>query len=258
MKVTLLRSAIDTAPGDDFQYLTTYLVNDCLAIDAGCLGLVGSPKRQSDVRDVLLTHSHLDHIASLPVFLENIYEGRADCVTIHASQAVLDCLQQDVFNNRVWPDFIAISEREPNSPFLKLAALDAGQTVEIQGVRVTPVEMNHIVPTFGYVLEDDSATVVIVSDTGPTDEIWMRANAARNLKAVFLEITFPNEMSQIADISKHLTTAMFGVELGKLTRPARVLTIHLKARYAEQISRELDELSLPNVELVQFGRVYEF
>jgi ribonuclease BN (tRNA processing enzyme) len=118
--------------------------------------------------------------------------------------------------------------------------------------------MNHIVPTFGFVLEDDSATVVIVSDTGPTDEIWQRANAAQNLKAVFLEITFPNEMSQIADISKHLTTAMFGAELGKLTRPARVLTIHLKARYAEQISRELDELSLPNVELVQFGRVYEF
>lgn len=258
MKVTLLRSALEIPAGEDYQYLTTYVINDCFAIDAGCLGLVGPPQQQANVRDVLLTHSHLDHIASLPVFLENIYDGRTDCVTVHASQAVLDCLQRDVFNNRVWPDFIAISEREPNAPFLKLAALHAGQTVEIQGVRVTPVEMNHIVPTFGFVLEDDSATVVLLSDTGPTDDIWKRANAARNLKAVFLEITFPNEMSHIADISKHLTTAMFGAELRKLTQPARVLTIHLKARYAEQISRELDELSLPNVELIQFGRVYEF
>lgn len=258
MKVTLLRSALETPPGEEYQYLTTYVVNEHLAIDAGCLGLVGSPERQAGIRDVVLTHSHQDHIASLPVFLENAYEARSDCVTIHGSRAVLDCLQRDVFNNRVWPDFIAISKRQPQAPFLKLATLDAGRTVEIQGVRVTPIELNHIVPTFGYVLEDASATVVIVSDTGPTDEIWSRANAARNLKAVFLEVTFPNEMSQIADVSKHLTPALFGAELGKLTRPARVLTIHLKARYADPIARQLAALSLTNVELVQFGRVYEF
>lgn len=258
MKVTLLRSALETPSGEDYQYLTSYVINNCLAIDAGCLGLVGSPQRQSAIRDVLLTHSHLDHIASLPVFLENVYDGRSDCVTIHASRPVHDCLQRDVFNGRVWPDFIAISQRDPQARFLKLATLDAGRAVDIGGVRVTPVEMNHIVPTFGFMLEDASATVVIVSDTGPTDEIWSRANAAQNLKAVFLEVTFPNEMSRIADVSKHLTPALFGAELGKLTQPARVLTIHLKARFADQIARQIAALSLPNVELVQFGRVYEF
>ena len=146
MKLTLIPGTVTGSP-DHFQYVSCCLVNDVLALDAGPLGMYLSPPEQARVRHVLLTHTHIDHVASLPIFVENAYEGKADCVTVHGSAAVLDCLQRDLFNGRVWPDFIALSRGD--KPFLKLSRLDPGQTVDLDGLRVTAVELNHVVPTSG-------------------------------------------------------------------------------------------------------------
>src|SRR5205085_8502558 len=163
------------------------------------------------------TQGHIDHRASLPVFLETAYEAGSDCVTVHAGPAVLDALQRDIFNGQIWPDMIAISRKE--GPFLQLSPLEAGRPVEVGGVRLTPVAVNHVVPTFGFVVEDGSAAVVIPSDTGPTEEIWHAANRLSHLKAVFLEATFPSHMARLAELAKHLTPTLFAGEVRKLTRP---------------------------------------
>lgn len=255
MKVLLVPSAVAT-PREPFQYSTAYLVNDTLAVDAGCIGYYGSAQEQARVRHVLISHTHIDHIASLPIFVENAYEGKPDCVTIHGSAAVLDCLRTDLFNNRVWPDFLALSP--PDKPFLKLATLDAGKTVELEGLRITPIAVNHVVPTHGFLIEDAAGAILIASDTGPTDEIWRRANQTPNLKAVFLEACFPNEMKWLADVSKHLTPLLFAEELRKLTRPVPVFAVHIKARFRPQVINELNALALPNVQIGQFGHVYNF
>jgi cAMP phosphodiesterase len=241
---------------DQNQFLTSFLVNDTLAIDAGSLGFFGHPTEQARIKHLLITHSHIDHIASVPIFVENAYEGKKDCVTIHGSQVVLDCLQRDMFNNRVWPDFIALSM--PEAPFLKLQPLEAGQTVELEGLRITAVAVNHVVPTTGFILEEPGAAVVIVSDTGPTEDIWKAANATPNLKAVFLEACFPNAMTGLAVVSKHLTPAMLGQEVQKLTPPARIIAVHIKARFRQQVVQELHNLALPNLEIGGMGQTYWF
>src|SRR4051812_19047374 len=123
MKVTLLSSCVSGSSPDHFQFLSTTLINDTVAVDAGCLGFFGSPQEQARIRHVLLTHSHIDHLASLPVFVENVFENRPDCVTVHGSRAVLDACQRDLFNNRLWPDFVALSQTE--GKFLELAPLEA-------------------------------------------------------------------------------------------------------------------------------------
>lgn len=256
MKVTLLRSAFSVDEGVENQFLTSYLVNESVAIDAGCVGLMGETQRQSLVKHIFLSHTHLDHIASLPIFVENAYEAKRDCVIVYGSQAVLDCLRSDIFNNRVWPDFIALSSEE--APFLKLAKIEAGQTVELDGLKVTPVNVNHVVPTLGFIVSDSQAAVVIVSDTGPTDDIWNLANESPALKAVFLEVTFPDSMSRLAEIAKHLTPSTLAGEVRKLRRPVPVFAVHIKARYHTQIVAELDALGLDHVQLVQFGSEYEF
>lgn len=238
------------------QYLTSYLINDTVAIDAGCVGLVGEPQDQAAIKHILVSHTHIDHIASLPIFLENAYEAKRDCVTVYGSGPVLECLQQDIFNNRIWPDFIAISPKD--APFLKLATLEAGRTVDVAGLRITPVPVNHVVPTMGFVVADDTSAVVILSDTGPTEEIWEFANREPNLKAAFIEVTFPNAMTHIADLSKHLTPAMLAVEARKLDRPVPLITVHLKARFQAEIVQELDALALPQLQLVEFGKEYSF
>jgi ribonuclease BN (tRNA processing enzyme) len=177
-------------------------------------------------------------------------------VTIHGSAAVLDSCQRDLFNDRIWPDFIALSQGD--KPFLRLSRLEAGQTIELEGLCITVAALDHVVPTVGYLIADGNSSIAFVSDTGPTEEIWRLANAQTNLKAVFLEATFPNEMAWLADVSKHLTPATFATEVRKLSRPVPLIAIHLKARYRNQVAAQLQALNLPNLEIGRFDVAYEF
>jgi ribonuclease BN (tRNA processing enzyme) len=232
------------------------VINDTLAVDAGSLGLFGTPREQARIRHILISHSHIDHIASLPVFLENAYEESSESVTVHGSAEVLRCLQQDLFNNRLWPDFPHL----PNvaAPFLKLAPLEPGRTIELEGLRITPVALDHVVPTLGFLIADRDAAVAIISDTGPTDEVWRLANATPELKAIFLEVTFPNCLNDLAAASKHLTPALFLAEVSKLKRPASLIAVHIKPRFQEEVVAELQALGIPNFWIGQPGKTYRF
>src|SRR5947209_14460913 len=106
MKVTLLPSALGAGP---LQYLTTLLVNDNVALDAGSLGLVGTPAEQARVGHVFLTHAHIDHVGGLPIYLENVSDDSAICPVVYAPQPVLDMVRRDVLNDRLFPDFVRIS-----------------------------------------------------------------------------------------------------------------------------------------------------
>ncbi len=259
MKIKLLPSCVShngLALPD--QYLTSLLINETIAIDAGSLGFYGTPFEQEKVRHVLITHTHTDHIASLPLFVENVYSGQPDCVTIYGSDSVLDCLRRDVFNDRVWPDFLRLSEQNPAAPFLHLQRIEAGQPLLLDGLRFIPVPVDHLVPTLGFIIEEPGSTVVIPSDTGPTQTIWELADREANLKAVFLEAAFPDELTWLAESSRHLTPAMFAREVAKLHERVRVLVVHIKPRFRDQVLAQLQALGLPNVEVCLPGHEYQF
>jgi ribonuclease BN (tRNA processing enzyme) len=255
VKVRLVPSNIGDA-NEQSQSLSTYLFNDTIAIDAGCLGNFGSFADQVRVRNIFLTHSHIDHTGSLPIFIDTVFQGGSDCVTVHASKDVLDCLQRDMFNDRVWPDFIGLST--PEAPFLQLSVLEAYHPVTIEGLRFTPIPVDHVVPTFGYIVESTKSAVVVSSDTGPTKAIWERANATPNLKAVFLEASFPEALAGLATKSKHLTPAGLAQEVRKLSSRPAIIAVHLKSRFYSELVRELQALSIPNLEIGRFDKAYEF
>lgn len=258
MKVTLVPSSVaaDGSAPASIQHLTSYLVDDSLVIDAGCVGLLDDPEKQSQVRRAFLSHTHLDHIASLPILVENAYRANRAGITIHASEYVIACLKTNMFNWDVWPDFVALSTAETS--FLRFETIEPGRSVSFEGFVVTPIEVNHVVPTLGFVIEDETSAIVVSSDTGPTEAIWERARSTKNLKAVFLEATFPAEMHRLADLSKHLTTETFAREVEKIDRSVRVIAVHIKARYHRQVVTELEAYRLANVEIGRFGVPYCF
>lgn len=253
MEVTILPSS---ASGQPTQLFTTYIINGTLAVDAGSLGLYGSLEDQSRVKHILITHAHLDHVASLPPFLDYVYDGSGDCVVIHGNAHVLDCLKKDIFNNRLYPDFLHISTFRP--PYLKLNELKSGEPLELLGLKVTPVEVNHVIPTYGFIIEDEQSAVVFPSDTGPTDELWRLASQNPKVKGVFLEATFPRSMAWLADLARHLTPDLYALEMKKLGKPARFITVHMHPRHRDTVQRELLELNLPGVEIGRFGVPYTF
>lgn len=253
MKVELLPSAL---PGGDHQFLVTYLVDGVVAIDAGALGLVADLRRQRAVRHVFVTHEHLDHIASLPLFLENVYEPGPECVELLAAPAVLRFLHDDIFNGRVWPDFFQLSR--PADAFVNPCPIEALVPVRRAGLAITPVPVSHSVETLGMIVDDGRTAVAFPSDTGPTERFWEVLAAVPNLAAVFLECSFPDSRASLAEVTGHHCTTSFAAEVRRFGRDTRWIVVHRKPRFAAEIAREIDELGLPGVELVVPGRVYEF
>jgi cAMP phosphodiesterase len=253
MKVELLPSSI---PATEAQFLVSFLVNDVVAVDAGPLGLLSDLARQERVRHVFITHEHLDHIATLPILLENVYSPGPDCIELLGLPDVLDFIHRDVFNGRVWPDFFELSTGA--NRFVRSTPLAVLEPVERAGLTVTPIPVSHGVDTLGYLVDDGRAAVAFPSDTGPTDVLWKHLAATPRLDAVFLEVSFPNALADLATTTGHHCPATFAKELAKLGRDVRWIVVHRKARFAAEIARELAALGLPNVELVKPGVAYEF
>ena len=254
MRVRLLPSAPGRKEGA--QFLSTFLVNDVVAIDAGSLGLYGHPRDQAGIRHVFLTHSHADHVATLPIFVENAYEGKAESVVVYGHPAVLQSVKKDIFNDRIWPDFVRLSR--PESPYLRMQPLADEKPVEVAGLRITPVPVEHVVPTYAFVVEDGRTSVIFGGDSGPTTRIWELARKDPRLSAVFLECTFPDSMRELADVSAHLTPTTFALEVAKLPAAVQIFAIHIKPRYRTEVLAELARLDLPNLIVGKSGEEYSF
>lgn len=238
------------------QFLISYVCDQQVAIDAGGIGELAPLSRQFQIEDVFLTHAHLDHTATLPVFLDNVFNPGPECVRLHGLSATLQVLQQDMFNNRLWPDFVALST--PQNRFLEMRDFEPEQTVAAAHLKLTPVLLRHVIPTVGYLVSDGRSTVAFISDTLPTDRIWELARGCPDLKAVFLEVSFPNSMTWLAEAAAHLTPQTFRSELAKLGRDVPVVAIHLKPRFRAELEREIEALGLPQVRIGRAGETLEF
>lgn len=255
MKIKVVGSSIDDRSMGP-QFAASYILNGSVAIDAGSIGMISSVGEQCAIKHIFLSHSHLDHIASLPIFLDNVYAFGPDCPTIYGSTSVRDCLLQDMFNERMWPDLIRLSKDE--SPFLRFLEIENGVTTEVEGLRLTPVELHHVVPVFGFIIEEADSAIAIISDTGPTDAMWSQARSTPNLKAVFLESAFPNSMAWLAERAGHLTPQMFRDEYQKLGLDLPVYAVHIKPAFYDEVVGDLKSLGLAQLEITRPNTVYEF
>ena len=256
MKIQLLPSSFDgegrAAPE---QRLTCFLIDDRVTIDAGSLALgLGARVR---VRDCIVTHPHMDHIATLPIFIDDNFAALDEPVRVHATEEVIAALKADVFNGTVYPPFHEFSNQRTR--VLEYVPVRAGEEFEVAHLRVTAVPVNHIVPTVGLVLTDGRATVAFSSDTGETDELWHEVNRRPRLDALLIEASFPDALARLAQISGHLTPATLRTELAKLRHAdAEVLAMHLKPAYRDTLVQELDALGLDNLKVMEPGREYSW
>lgn len=239
-----------------YQYLVSYVVNDVIAIDAGCLGFGLSLGAQRRVTDVFLSHCHLDHVASLPIFLDNVYQHGPQCVTVHGSDQTLAVLQQDMLNDRIWPDFVSLSTQA--SPFLGLNHIFGVMPVSVGPMRITPLPLLHVIPTYGFLLEDDASAVAIISDTHHGSGVWTYLAKVPNLRAVLLECSFPDQLDWLADKAMHLTPTSFAAEARYLPPSVRIMAIHIKPAWYDPVVAELQALGLPNLEIAEVGVEYQF
>jgi ribonuclease BN (tRNA processing enzyme) len=236
--------------------MTCLLINGTIALDAGSLSQALSVERQVAVRSILLSHSHMDHVNSLPFFIENVYGKSEGAIDIHASAATIYAIRKYLFNNATWPDFT----RLPNHllPALRFEEFEPEVPLVLDGVSFTPIPVDHLVPTHGFLIEHNGAALLWSSDTGPTQRLWEVANRTPNLKAVCLDTSFDNALQEVADVSLHLTPQTLAAELRKLERKVPVLLHHLKPPCIARIHEEVRQLKNPDLEFLQQGKEYRF
>lgn len=256
MRIKLLPS--NCSDPQRLQSLTTFLINDAVAVDAGSLGYALSVEEQRAVRHILISHTHSDHTASLPILVAEVYPLLREPLIVYGSEEVVSVLRAFVFNDQIWPDFTKINVMNGGSPSLQYWVIKPRVPFEIGDLRITPVSTNHIIPTTGFVVEDDHSAVVFTADTYRTDEIWHVANETENLKAIFVDVSYPNELEELAAVSRHLTPQSLALELNKLTRPAEILAVHIKPQLRSEVIRQLQALNRLDVAVAEIGREYSW
>lgn len=233
---------------------TCFLIDDVLALDAGSLTSTLSIDRLCKVDHIILSHSHFDHVKDLPLMADLIVGRRDKPVTVHASIECIRTLQENMFNESLWPDFTKIPT--PKNPVLELKPFKAGSKFKVGKYSVQSVEVSHPVESCGFVVSNGTSAVAMSGDTGPTDKLWKVLNRTANLKAVLLETSFPNKLQQLADISGHLTPQTLATELTKFKRNgADVLLYHLKPAFVNELKREVKNLP---VEVLELNDIFEF
>lgn len=229
-----------------------FLVNDRMLIDAGTISSRLSLAEQRGIGHVLLSHLHFDHIKDLPTLADNLVGESERPVVVAGVPEVLKGLEAHIFNGDVYPDFFRIPTED--RPVLATQPLTPGVAMRLDDLQVLPVEVNHVVPTVGFLIGDGIATLLYSGDTFRTDALWRTARAVPTLKAAFVETSFPDEEMELASISKHLTPRLLAEELDKLDRPdVAVYVYHMKPKFRARIVDQVNRLGLANVRVLEEG-----
>jgi cAMP phosphodiesterase len=216
---------------------TSFLIDDDLLIDAGS-GLNDLEfSRLERINHLVLTHSHLDHICSLPFLVDTVGVSRKQILRIYGLKHTIEALKECIFNERIWPDFTKIPNKE--NPVMEYVVIEPHSTLQFGDRTVHTIPVTHTVPAIGVILDTPTGSWCFSGDTHQTDELYQALNVRPNLKYFFLEAAFPDKEKWLADLAKHLCPSLVFGELGKLHSNCEVWISHLKPREFRQIQSEL-------------------
>ena len=258
MKIQLLPSTFDAQGKATLeQRLTCFLIDDLVTVDAGSIAIALTDAQRETVRDIIVTHPHMDHIASLPIYIDDLFATLDEPIRIHATEEVIEMLERDIFNWTVYPRFSGLNNEK--GPVMQYVPFSTGKEFQVAHLRVTAVAVNHIVPTVGLIVTDDKTTVAFSSDTAETEDFWKLVNNRPRIDALLIEASFPNSMAKLAEVSRHFTPASLAKELRKLDHNGiDILTVHLKPAYRQTLVDELNALRIPKLSVMEPGCTYEW
>lgn len=221
---------------------TSFLVDHDILLDAGTGVGDLTLDEMLGIEDVLLTHSHLDHIAALPLMVDAIGSRLVRPLRILALPQTIAALKAHVFNNVIWPDFSRIPT--PERPFIRFEEIHVGQLLELRGRRIEVLPAVHTVPAVGYAIStgEDSGHWVFSGDTGRNPAFWRRVNALP-VAVLVIETAFSNREKELADLSRHLAPQSLAEELD-LINPGKTMPIYITHTKPAETATIMEEIRL--------------
>lgn len=220
---------------------TSFLIDHDILVDAGTGVADLSLEEMARIDHIFLTHSHLDHVLSIPLLADSVIGSRLNPIVVHATRETWKALKEHIFNWKIWPDFTVLPT--PEKPFVVYEEVLPGVTVDMNGRRFTPIPVNHVVPAVGYQIDSGIHSLVFTGDTTVCDALWEAINRIQNFKYLVIETAFSNHERKLAEASKHLCPSMLASELKKLKHPnAEIFITHLKPGESDVSLRQIKQL----------------
>lgn len=220
---------------------TSLIIDDVLAVDAGALTSHLSFEEQQQLKGVLLTHQHYDHLRDIPALGMNFFLQN-NCIDIYATELVRLVLSAHLLNDILYPNYF---KKPPEKPVIKFHTLEAGRTETVTGYTVLPVKVNHAVPTVGYqITSAEGKKVFVTSDTGPgLANCWKQVTP----DLLIIETTLLNKQEEAARQAGHLTPELLRQELLSFKEIngylPQIIIMHLNPLDEKEIRTELDTVS---------------
>lgn len=224
--------------------LSSLMVDQDLVIDAGAITSTLTTDEQSQIRALLLTHQHLDHIRDVPTLaLGGISSGAT--LPIFSATETLKSVKQHLLNGSVYPDFTQIPTVE--EPRLRLIPLEPDKEVEVCGKMVTPVSTVHTEGSVGYHIQSQAGASFFYS--GDTNgEGLADVLDAMSPDLAIVEVTFPNSQEPLAPLTNHMTPSILQQELERFLKGSgrklpRLIVVHMNTQCEPEILSELQLLA---------------
>lgn len=210
------------------------LIDDDVLLDAGTgIGDLALEDLHS-IRHVFLTHAHLDHIAGLPMLIDSIFTEDVDVpVSVYGRSETLEALKAHLFNWVIWPDFSQLPS--PDKPMLRYVVCNPGDTVTIRHRDFYAIDVEHSVPSIGYTVQNSGGVLAVSGDTKANRTLWPVLNACDDLKALVIEVSFPNEMARLADTAGHYCPSTLSRDLQLLQQDPDIWLTGMKPGEEDRI-----------------------
>ncbi|MBX3128384.1 MAG: 3',5'-cyclic-nucleotide phosphodiesterase [Polyangiaceae bacterium] len=240
--------------GETPQHRTSaFVVDERLAVDAGSLTSGLDLKLQFRLGAVLISHAHLDHIRDLATIADNRCQAECEPLIVAASRGTIATLKKHFFNNLLWPDFSEIPNKA--HPTIRFQELRSEKPTRIGDYEVESVPVDHTIESAGFIIRGSDATIAYSGDTGPTDRLWERLRGEPDLKALLMEVSFPNREQRLATVSGHHTPRTLAMDLKKYGKPKDLPTLlyHIKPVFQSEVEQECAKLKGVNLTVLGLG-----
>ena len=150
--------------------------------------------------NVLITHSHWDHIQGLPFFIPNFIPGNV--LRLHgAFDPVSGKGVEEVMSVQLQYSYFPVREAELKAR-MEYVTLTPEQGIQLGSATVTPYMLNHPVINFGYRIESAGKSVFFTGDHEPPYNIYDKTDDA-----------FAEYQQFVDEKADSITRAMQGVDV---------------------------------------------
>ena len=235
---------------------TSFLVDEDVLIDAGTGVCTLSLQEMRRIRHIFITHSHLDHIAAIPLLADTLFDVLiGNPIVVHALPETIKALQDHIFNWIIWPDFTELPHKA--DAVLKLEPMEAGSSVDIAGRNIEMIGVNHAVPAVGYCVEEGGKVFAFSGDTTSNENFWASLNKRENIDLLFVESAFSDRDIELAKLAFHYCPQLLAEDLPKLKHRPRVCISHTKPGCEDEIIKQC-KAALPDWDICQLHMGDEF